>query len=149
MLHLERLNTKAKVMRSSWDADAYAEQMKRSTLPVSAFFLIDSLDAFATCTRWLEHLAAYNMPPMEDSPYFEQVRAIYESGREVMNVDHDFTLLWEKQAYPAGLRCHSVDKGRYEIELWLPGVIANAIADRFADGHEGFFCAFMPPAFYD
>jgi len=31
-------------MKSGWDADAYAEQMKRSTSPVSAFFLIDSLE---------------------------------------------------------------------------------------------------------
>jgi hypothetical protein len=136
-------------MKSGWDADAYAEQMKRSTRPVSAFFLIDSLDAIETCTRWLEHLTTYNMPHMEDSPYFKQVREIYESEQNVMNVDDSFTLLWESQTYPAGLRCHSVDKGRYEIELWLPGVIANAVADLFADGHKGFFCAFMPPAFYD
>jgi len=49
-------------MKSGWDADAYAEQMKRSTSPVSAFFLIDSLEAIATCTHWLAHLTAYNMP---------------------------------------------------------------------------------------
>jgi hypothetical protein len=53
------------------------------------------------------------------------------------------------QEHSAGLRCHYFDKGRYEIELWLPGVIANDIADKFSDGQKGFFCAFMPPAFYD
>lgn len=136
-------------MSRSWDAAAYAEQMKQSTSPVSAFFLIDSPEAIERCTRWLEYLTTFNMPRMEGSPYFRQVRAIYEAQQEVMNVDHSFTLVWEKQAYPAGLRCHSVDKGRYEIELWLPGMIANAIVDRFADGREGFFCAFLPPAFYD
>ena len=136
-------------MKRGWNAAAYAAQMKRSTSPVSAFFLIDSLEAIATCTHWFEHLTTYTMPSMQDSPYFKQVRAIYESQQAVMNVDDSFTLLWENQVYPAALRCHSVDKGRYEIELWLPGVIANAIAAHFADGREGFFCAFMPPAFYD
>src|SRR6476620_7486258 len=96
-------------MKSGWDADAYAEQMKRSTSPVSAFFLIDSLEAIATCTHWLAHLTAYNMPSMQDSPYFKKVRAIYESQQAVMNVDDSFTLLWENQVYP---RCTPLSLGR-------------------------------------
>jgi hypothetical protein len=136
-------------MRGGWDPVAYAEEMKRSTSPVSAFFLIDSLEAISKCKQWLSLLTAYNMPSMEDSRYFKSVREICESGREVVNFDHDFTLLWENQEYPAMLRCHSIDKGRYEVELWLPGVIANDIAHMFKDGHEGFWCAFMPPLFYD
>jgi hypothetical protein len=136
-------------MKGGWDPNAYAEQMKRSTMPVSAFFLIDSLEAIAMCEQWLSLLGAYNMPSMEDSDYFASVREIYESGAKVMNVDYDFTLHWKDQQYSAMLRCHFFDKGQYEIELWLPGVIANDIGDKFADGHAGFFCAFMPPGFYD
>lgn len=136
-------------MKGGWDPVAYAEEMKRSTSPVSAFFLVDSLEAISTCKQWLSRLTAYHMPDMENAPYFESVRDIYESGREVVNFDHDFTLLWQGQEYPAMLRCHFVAKGQYEVELWLPGVIANDMADAFTDGHAGFSCAFMPPAFYD
>jgi CheY-like chemotaxis protein len=132
-----------------WNPDAYAEEMRHSTSPVSAFFLIDSLEAISKCIQWLSLLKAYNMPSMEDSQYFKSVRKVYESGRSVTNYDYDFTLLWENQEYSARLRCHFVDKGQYEIELWLPGVIANDVADAFKDGREGFFCAFMPPLFYD
>jgi hypothetical protein len=136
-------------MNGGWKPKAYAEEMRRSTRPVSAFFLIDSLGAIAMCKQWLSLLAAYNMPRLEDLDYFARVRDIYESGAKVMNVDYDFTLRWNNQQYSAMMRCHFVDKGQYEIELWLPGVIANEIAGNFTDGHRGFFCAFMPPGFYD
>jgi hypothetical protein len=134
---------------SGWDPIAHAEKMRKSTWDVSAFFLIDSLNAFSKCTQWLSLLKPYNMPDMEHSQYFNDVREIYESSREVMNFDYDFELFWENREFPAKLRCHFVDKRKYEIELWLPGVIANEVADKFKDGREGFFCAFMPPAFYD
>jgi hypothetical protein len=136
-------------MKGGWDPKAFAEEMKRSTRPVSAFFLIDSLVAIARCKYWLSLLTAYNMPSLEESDYFARVREIYESGAKVMNVDYNFTLRWDTQEHSAGLRCHYFDKGQYEIELWLPGLIANDIADTFSDGRRGFFCAFMPPAFYD
>lgn len=136
-------------MKRSWDPVAYAETMKKSTSPVSAFFLIDSLDAIPRCKQWLALLKPYNMLDMEHSKYFDDVREIYESGREIINFDHDFRLHWQDKDLQGLLRCHFVDKGRYEIELWLPGVIANEIADKFNDGHNGFFCAFMPPMFYD
>jgi hypothetical protein len=89
------------------------------------------------------------MPNMEDSPYFNSVREIYESGREVINFDDEFRVLWEDKDYQGLLRCHFVDKGRYEIELILPGVVLNSVADQLGDGREKFFCAFLPPAYYD
>lgn len=89
------------------------------------------------------------MPDMENSQYFKDVREIYESGKVVINFDYDFPLTWQGKEYPEKLRCHFLDKGRYEIELWLPGVVANEVADQFKDGHDGFFCAFMSHAFYD
>jgi hypothetical protein len=135
--------------KGGWDPIAYAETMKKSASPVSAFFLIDSLNAIPKCKHWLALLKPYAMPDMEHSKYFDDVREIYESGREVINFDHDFRLSWKDKDLQGLLRCHFVDKGRYEIELWLPGVIANEVADQFSDGHEGFWCAFMPPMFYD
>ncbi|MFZ6028558.1 MAG: TY-Chap domain-containing protein [Chloroflexota bacterium] len=135
--------------QNSWDPVVYAEGMKKSTSPVSAFFLIDSLDAIPRCIQWLALLKPYRLSSMEHSRYFKDVREIYESGRDVINFDHDFELFWENRKLQGLLRCHFLDKGRYEIELWLPGVIANDVADQFRDGHEGFFCAFMPPLFYD
>ena len=135
--------------QSRWDPIAHAEKMRKSTWDVSAFFLIDSLNALSKCTQWLSLLKSYNTPDMEHSQYFIDVREIYQSGKEVINFDYDFELIWENKSFPAKLRCHFVEKGKYEIELWLPGVIANDVADKFKDGHEGFWCAFMPPAFYD
>jgi hypothetical protein len=123
--------------------------MRQSTQPVSAFFLIDSPQAIETCIRELERLAPYGMPPLSDSAYIGEVRDIYAAGRDVLNVDLKVQLRWNGQEYPALVRCHSVDPGRYEIELWLPGVIANDARGMFSDGKRGFFCAFMPPAFYD
>jgi hypothetical protein len=136
-------------MQDGWDQTAYAEKMKKSTWDVSAFFLIDSLEAFSRCTQWLSILKPYNMPDMEHSQYFNDVLEIYKSGRDVINFDYDFVLFLGKKEFKQRLRCHSAGKGKYEIELWLPGVIANEIADKFKDGHEGFYCKFMPPAFYD
>jgi hypothetical protein len=136
-------------IQSEWNPIAYAKKMRRSTSAVSAFFLIDSLEAIQKCIQWLSLLRPYHMPDMENSRYFKDVHEIYEAGRVVMNFDCEFKLLWENKDYPGRLRCHFVDKGRYEIELWLPGVLANEVADKFTDGHDGFFCAFMSPAFYD
>jgi hypothetical protein len=141
--------TRASV-QSEWNPVAYAEMMRKSTSPpVSAFFLIDSLEAIQRCIQWLSILKPYNMPDMKNSQYFKDVHEIYESSKVIMNFDYDFSLLWQGKEYPEKLRCHFFDKGRYEIELWLPGVVANEVADKFTDGHEGFFCAFMSHAFYD
>jgi hypothetical protein len=135
--------------RRGWDPLAYAQEMRKSTSPVSAFFLIDSLEAISKCIQWLSLLESYNVPSSGHLRYFGDVRDVYASGREVINFDHDFKLNWNDRELSALLRCHSVDAGRYEIELWLPGVIANEMADKFGDGRESFFCAFLPPLFYD
>lgn len=135
---------------SKWNPREHAEAMKKRTSPpVSAFFLIDSPEAIQKCVQWLSNLKPYHMPDMENSQYFKDVREIYESGKVVINFDYDFPLTWQGKEYPEKLRCHFLDKGRYEIELWLPGVVANEVADQFKDGHDGFFCAFISHAFYD
>jgi len=135
--------------KGAWNQAAYARQMRQGTAAVSAFFLIDSEAAFGRCLGWLAVLGPFGMPDMEGSQYFAEVRKIYAAGQTVINFDHDFALRWEGKDLPARLRCHTVDRGRYEVELWLPGLIADAVAERFSDGHEGFYCVFMPPLFYD
>jgi hypothetical protein len=138
-----------KKSEQSWDPHVFADHNRKSTALVSAFFLLDSLEAISKCTQWLSLLKPYNMPDMEHSQYFDAVREIYETGKQVVNFDHEFKFYWENQELQGFLRCHFFDQGRYEIELLLPGVIANEVADAFKDGQEGFFCAFMPPQFYD
>jgi hypothetical protein len=65
-------------VQSKWDPRANAELMKKSTSPpVSAFFLIDSLDAIQRCIQWLSFLLPYHMPDMQDSQYFKDVHAIF------------------------------------------------------------------------
>ncbi len=138
------------VVQSKWYPRANAEYMKKTTSPpVSAFFMIDSPDAIQRCIQWLSLLKPYNLPDMQESLYFKEVSKIYNSRQKVVNFDYDFVLLWQGKEYPEKLRCHFFDEGRYEIELELPGVVANELADQFKDGHEGFFCAFMSHAFYD
>lgn len=132
-----------------WDPAAHAQAMRKSTLPVSAFFLIDSLESIPICIQWLTLLKPYGMPDMQGSEYFDEVREIYRSGRKVMNVDYKINLIWQRQELLTLLRCHYFDKGQYEMELQLPGVIANDVAVHFKDGHEGFWCGFMSHAFYD
>ena len=137
-------------VQSKWDPIAHAEAMKKTTSPpVSAFFLIDSLESIQRCVQWLSILKRYHMPDMENSQYFKDVREIVAAGKVVTNFDYDFSLTWQGKEYSEKLRCHFFDKGQYEIELWLPGMLANEIADKFSDGHAGFFCAFMSHAFYD
>jgi len=131
------------------DMEAIADHNRKSISLVSAFFLVDSWDAISKCIQWLSLLRTYNMPDMEDSHYFNAVREIFETSKQVINFDHEFTLNWKDQELQGFLRCHFFESGKYEIELLLPGVIANEIADKFKDGKEGFCCAFMPPAFYD
>jgi hypothetical protein len=137
-------------IQNNWDPVAHAEMMKKRTSPpVSAFFLIDSLEAIQRCIQWLSILKPYHMPDMEDSQYFNEVHDIFESGKLVSNFDFDFQLQWQGKDYQEKLRCHYHTKGQYEIELWLPGTVANEIADTFSDGHKGFWCAFMSHALYD
>ena len=126
----------------------YAEENKQKTLPVSAFFLIDSLDAIEKCKEKLAILKRYNMPNIEDLSFFEKVYEIYEAEKEELHFIKVFKLRWGNEEYPARLRLSFLDKGRYEIELWIPGVIANDAQDMLGDGYNGFFCGFMPPAFY-
>lgn len=132
-----------------WDLIAYARKMKQSKSPVSAFFLIDSLEAISKCLQWLSYLKPFDFPDMTESQYFKDVREFYKSGKEVMNFDHSLRLLWKNTEYPGLLRFHFIAQGKYEIELLLPGVVANEVADKFGDGQDGFFCAFLPPGFYD
>jgi len=134
---------------ASWDMKAYAEHNRKSTALVSAFFLIDSLEALSKCAQWLSLLESYRLPEMEHAPYFDAVREIFTAGKPVINFDREFKLDWNNQEFQAFLRFHFLDQGRYEMELLLPGVIAGEIADQFKDGREGFCCAFLPPMFYD
>lgn len=137
-------------MASDWNPAAFAEEMKKSTLPVSAFYLIDSPRGIEACVRELQRLLGpYGEPPHADTAYFREVRDIYEAGREVLNMDVDVPLRWKGHDCRALVRYHSVDTRQYEIELWLPGVIAAEVHGLFSDGRSGFFCAFMPPSFYD
>lgn len=136
-------------MSSGWNPEAFADEMSRGTFPVSAFFLIDSAEAIETCARELERLAPYGMPGLADSDYFRELRAAYAAGREVIGrVYFQVLLRWDGCEYGAAIRYHSFDQGRYEVELVLPGVIANDARKMFSDGHRGFFCGFMPPSFY-
>ena len=135
--------------KPSWDVGVFTEHNRKSTSLVSAFFLIDSRNAISKCIQWLSLLKSYNMPDMEDSKYFNKVREIYELDQRVLNFDYEFILIWRNKELQAFLRCHFIEKGKYEIELLLPGVIADEISDKFKDGKEGFCCAFMPPMFYD
>jgi hypothetical protein len=135
--------------KPSWDIGIFAEHNKKSVSLVSAFFLVDSWIAISKCIQWLSLLKSYNIPDMEDSQYFNDVREIYESGKRVVNFDYEFVLSWKNQELQAFLRYHSLEQGKYEMELLLPGVIANEVADKFKDGKDGFCCAFMPPIFYD
>lgn len=134
---------------SDWDQAAYAVEMGRKTSPVSAFFLVDSLEAVDRCLAWLDALKSYGLPEPAISAYLDEVRQIYREHRQVINFDHAFELSWQNQHLSARLRCHYIKRGQYEIELWIPGVIASEIKAQFQDGHSGFMCAFMPPAFYD
>jgi hypothetical protein len=132
-----------------WDPAAFAEQNKKNIALVSAFFLIDSLDAINKCTKWLSLLKRYCDPNLDFTKYFLDVHEIYELNRKVYNFDFEFRLYWENKELQGFLRCHFISTGKYEIELLLPGTIANEISKDFKDGQEGFCCAFMPPMFYD
>ena len=126
----------------------YVEKNKQSTLPVSAFFLIDSLDAIEKCIEKLSILKRYNMPNIEDSGYFENVCEIFKSKKDVWRYDKDVKLSWDNKEYPAKVR-FNCRRGTYEIELWIPGVIANDAKDMLGDGRDGFWCIFMPPQFFN
>ena len=86
---------------------------------------------------------------MDFTKYFIDVRDIYELNQEVHNFDFEFRMNWEDKDLQGFLRCHFINTGKYEIELLLPGTIANEISKDFKDGREGFCCEFMPPMFYD
>ena len=130
-----------------------AARMRRSiALPVSAFFLIDSLQSIDNCKAWLLLLTPFGMPCMKQSQfrkYFREVRDLLITGKRVANLDYSFKLTWESQPCMAMLRVHHVEDRRYEMELQIPGVLANAVEDTFGDGRDAFWCEFMPHSFYD
>ena len=49
---------------------------------------------------------------------------------------------------PGSLTIRAAPGGGFEVELILPGVVASAATGLLGDGRDGFFCAFLPPAFY-
>ncbi len=68
----------------------------------------------------------------------------------MINYDHHFTYHWNNQEHPILLRVHSFQPRQYEVELQIPGLIADSLAEGFGKGtDEKFFCAFMSHAFYD
>ena len=42
-----------------------------------------------------------------------------------------------------------LDDGKYEMEYWIPGVIAHDAKAFLGDGKSGFYCEFLPMFFYD
>jgi hypothetical protein len=139
----------AATTKSNWNSKEYADQMRKSTEYVEALFFIDSFNDIDRCIELLAPLRTHGLPDMHGSPYFDKIRAIYQEDKKVINFDYDFNLTWAGKIFKGFLRCQYVESGKYEIELIIPGVIANEMADGFKDGYEAFFCAFMPPAFYD
>lgn len=125
------------------------EENKQSELPVSAFFLLDSVDAIERCRRAVISLTDCSLDSENDRAFFDTVRQKILSRSQLLNYDHLFSTEWHGRTLQVVLRVHSVDAETYEVELWLPGVVANDRESEFGDGKEAFFCAFMPPAFYD
>jgi hypothetical protein len=132
------------------DARRYADQNRKRADAVSAFYLIDSVDSVDVCHQAFCELTGRRRWNWSDRWFFARVRRIYVSGRHVVNYDHPFTIQWQDRKWNLVLRIHKLGRGRYEAELWLPGLFAASVEDQFGKGQDGkFFCGFMPPLFYD
>jgi hypothetical protein len=124
------------------------EGLRGSSSPVSAFFLIDSESAARRMADKLGCLAAYGVTA-------DQVRAISELVADLMRQfrpEDEFEQRY-KLSFAAGnepriglFQIRNAPGRGFEVELILPGIVA-ATADGFLD--DGFWCAFMPPSFYD
>jgi hypothetical protein len=137
-------------MAMAWNPDGWAARMRKSMTYVSAFFLIDSVHAVEHCHQAFASLMNRDIAQHEDCEYFQRVRNIYITSKEVVNFDHEFYFGWNGQKHRILLRVHSVEPGKYEAELQMPGLIAATMEEQFGTGEDGkFFCAFMPHSWYD
>jgi hypothetical protein len=133
--------------------DQLAASMRRSDRPVSAFFLIDS---HAATTRMFRHLAALDIwgitPDVLHVVHACAVRKWHErcsrSGcvrRQRIKLRFQAPDL--ARELPGYLTVRDFDAG-LEAELVLPGLVAAQSRGFLGNGHDGFFCAFLPPPVY-
>lgn len=136
--------------RNRWDPDRHAQIMRNSMDYVSAFMHLDSVDAIDRCHKAVIGLLKREQSSAEDNLYFERIRKIFASRKQVVNVDYKMRYRWQDQDCLILLRVHSISDGDYEAELQIPGRIAATLEHQFGTGEDGkFWCAFMSHAFYD
>ena len=121
----------------------------RSSLdPVSAFFLVDSQVALARLRGKLECLSGYGVSAEQAAGLVELVVKVQQrprtEGAPSERVTLHFAAAGQRRVGDFAVR--EAPGHGWEVELVLPGVIGSS-APGFLDN--GFFCAFMPPSFYD
>lgn len=136
--------------KTGWDPEEHAQHMRNSMDYVSAFFLIDSIDAIDRCHSAVAQLLKRDILLTDDIRYFERIRRIYAAGENVVNVEHEMQFQWGCQDHRIDLLVHCTSPGKYEAELRMPGRIAANMEKLFGSGDDGrFWCGFMSFAFYD
>jgi hypothetical protein len=152
MMRLFRWFRSKRSPEEDWSSKLQAE-LRASSSPVSAFFLIDSSEAI---TRMMDKLGLL-IPSGATTEQLGVVETIVRRASENGAVEADFkerfTFEYNLKVTNFGivkgcLTIRNIPGRGLEAELILPGVLAASIAGLLGDGRDGFFCAFMPPSFY-
>jgi hypothetical protein len=128
------------------------QELRTSTKPVSAFFLLTSPDRIP--------LLIAKLQPLRDAGITDpQIKAIADLATDLFSrytpaddFQESVSDLWYEVK---GERCwgriqiRNVPGHGFEVELELPGILAANTPELRGDGYTGFWTEFMPPAFYD
>lgn len=126
------------------------EELRGSSTPVSAFFLITSSESISLMVQRLHTLCSFGVTA-------KQVDAIADTVTDALlhyTPDNDYYRRCELQFQVndecfTGEFCYirNIPGKGFEVEVTLPGIIASS-ACGFVDNKNGFWTAFMPPGFY-
>lgn len=128
------------------------EEARAGTNPVSAFFLLTSEAGIPVLVEKLRTLQRYGITDQQCDAVANLAKELFrrytpaDSFRESVNdlwYDVDGVRCWGR------VQIRNIPGRGFEVELELPGILAETTPALCGDGHTGFWTAFMPPAFYD
>lgn len=127
-----------------------AEEMRGSTLPVSAFFLVTSSQSVNLMVQRLRALCEFGVT----TDQIAEIERTVARALRYRSTSHDYltkcALRFQVDGeFYTGDVCNirNMPGKGFEVEIAIPGIIASKTSG-FIDNQSGFWTAFLPVSFY-
>ena len=124
-------------------------KLKESGTPVSAFFLIKSHDDAARMLTKIELLFGQGVKESDIQSICELIEELLAHESPDQSILKVFEFVFHRpeplENLSGCLKIRDFEGQGFEVELIMPGIIASSVPKLFDNG---FWTAFMPPAFY-